>query len=184
MRSISTITLFFVLFISYFTLTSQSNGGSGSVGSVTFVSYAPNETIEAKSKDLKGAVDWKTSRFAFAVSIQSFMGFNSRLQREHFNENYMESSKFPKATFSGKIIETVNTSTLKTQQVRAKGKLTIHGVSKEVTIPVKLTKSGTKVLANSQFKVKLADYSISIPRIVSKKLSDNIDVEVNCELKG
>src|SRR5579859_1595395 len=79
-------------------------------GEVSFTSNAKLELINASSKRVKGIIDPTTNNFAFVVTIQSFEGFNSNLQREHFNEKYMETDKFYDATFSGKIIEAVDFS--------------------------------------------------------------------------
>jgi len=76
-------------------------------GKVEFSSDAPLEIIKAKSDKLKGAIDKTANTFAFAVDMSSFKGFNGDLQREHFHENYIETEKFPKASFSGKFIEQV-----------------------------------------------------------------------------
>src|SRR5688500_7889636 len=75
-------------------------------GSINFTSNAQLELIKASSDKVQGLLDPNNNQFAFAVDIKSFQGFNSQLQREHFNEKYLESEKFPKARFSGKIIET------------------------------------------------------------------------------
>lgn len=77
---------------------------------ITFNSDAPNELIKATSKKLKGLVNSGKKQFAFKVDVVSFEGFNSPLQREHFNENYMESFRYPDMSFSGKIIEDVDLS--------------------------------------------------------------------------
>ncbi len=97
-------------------------------GTIKFVSEAPLETITAKSNSLKGIIDTTSNTFSFSVSINSFQGFNSALQEQHFYENYMESSEFPLATFSGKIIELIDYTTPGTYHIRAKGILTIHAL--------------------------------------------------------
>lgn len=147
-------------------------------GKVTFLSQAPQETIEAKSDQLRGVVDWDKSSFYFTIDIQSFMGFNSPMQRIHFNENYMESATYANATFSGKIIESVNVNNLKKQTIRAKGKMNIHGVAREVIIPVTIYPANGKINCDADFNVMLQDYNIKIPRIVNRKLSPKIQVNV------
>ncbi len=77
-------------------------------GTIYFKSDAPLELIEATSNKMRGLINPKDNSFAFAVKINTFQGFNSPLQREHFNENYMESKRYPEATFSGRIIENVS----------------------------------------------------------------------------
>jgi hypothetical protein len=92
-------------------------------GKVRFISDAPLEKIEASSERLRGAVDAGANTFAWTVAIRSFKGFNSDLQLEHFNENYMESAKYTDAKFEGKIIEDVDCSKDGVYPVRAKGRL-------------------------------------------------------------
>ena len=94
-------------------------------GTVSFTSDAPLEIIKASSDKLVGALDTKKKEFYFRVNMSTFYGFNSALQREHFNENYMESHKYPKTTFKGKIIEDIDFTKAGTYNIRAKGKLNI-----------------------------------------------------------
>jgi hypothetical protein len=99
-----------------------------SKGNVEFTSDAPLELIEASSDLLTGVIKISDVSFAFRVTMRSFEGFNSSLQKTHFNENYMESSKFPYTIFEGKIIEDIDFSTSGTYNVRGKGSFTSHGV--------------------------------------------------------
>ena len=124
-------------------------------GTVTFRSEAPFELINATSREMKGAVDISKNNFAFRIRIRSFEGFNSPLQREHFNENYMESEKYPEATFNGKIIETINYEQKGKYTIRAKGILTIHGVEQERIIKSEMELTGKSILINSSFTVLL-----------------------------
>ena len=120
--------------------------------------------------------------FVFKINISSFTGFNSPLQREHFNENYMETTFYPEAIFTGKVIEDADLSKDGAYNIRAKGKLKIHGIEQERIIKVHVVTKNKKLTATSDFIVLLADYDIKIPRIVSDKLSPNINVLVNCVL--
>lgn len=153
-----------------------------STGTVSFVSDAPLESITATSKTLKGLVDISSRTFAFTVDIASFLGFNSPLQRVHFNENYMESGDYPVATFAGKIIEDVNLSIDGDYEVRVKGKLIIHGVEKERIIKgtIRIEKGSMKI--NAKFTVLLEDHEIRIPKVVMQKISQVVSVEVSATL--
>jgi hypothetical protein len=148
-----------------------------------FHSEAPKELISATSGEMKGLIDISKRTFAFKVDIPSFMGFNSPLQREHFNENYMESNAYPEASFSGKVIEDVDFSREGSYQVRAKGKLRIHGVERERIIKAIVTNKAGKLSISSDFLVALADHDIRIPRVVSEKLAPEISVSVKAFLK-
>ena len=123
-----------------------------------------------------------TNQFAFSVDVKSFKGFNSALQREHFNEKYMESEKFPKASFSGKIIEHVDFSKDGTYDVRAKGDLDIHGVKQTRIIKGKITIHNGSLQVNAQFTVPLSDHNISIPSIVSQKIATEIQVQFEASM--
>ncbi|MCB0376383.1 MAG: YceI family protein, partial [Sinomicrobium sp.] len=116
-------------------------------GRMHFKSDAPLELIEATSAELKGVLDTEKGSFAFSVDIPTFQGFNSPLQREHFNENYLESKRYPRATFVGKIIEEVDFFAPGSYEVRAKGVLDVHGVKQERIIKGQLnvTKDGISI---------------------------------------
>lgn len=153
-----------------------------STGTINFRSDARLELIRASSKELKGAVETDKKTFAFKVRMRSFQGFNSPLQREHFNENYMESESYPEASFTGKIIEDVNFNTPGKYTVRAKGILSIHGIEQERIIKSEIEITSNAVLIKSNFTVLLNDHKILIPKVVSEKLANEIKVEITAEL--
>jgi len=151
-------------------------------GQIKFASKAQLEMIQANSNKLQGILDPTTNKFAFLVNVQSFQGFNSELQRKHFNENYMESEKFTQAKFSGKIIEQIDYTQDNTFDVRAKGELEIHGQKQTRIIKGKITIKGNQVIIETNFMVPLSDHSISIPKIVSQKIATEIEVDINTTL--
>ena len=150
-------------------------------GKINFKSVAPLENITAESSKLKGIMNLTDNSFAFSIEMKSFQGFNSDLQREHFHENYLESDKFPKAQFTGKLIDKFNPD-LATQKIRAKGQIEIHGIVKERIIEVTITKSDNKFHFTANFSVALADHGITIPRIVYQKISENISITVEGDI--
>lgn len=152
-------------------------------GLINFASNAQLELIKASSDKIQGLIDPQTKQFAFSVDIRSFVGFNSELQREHFNEKYMESEKFPKARFSGKIIEEIDFTTDGTYDVRAKGELEIHGQKQTRIIRGRVTVKSGSLDVQSNFIVPLADHNISIPNIVSQKIATEIEVDINAAMK-
>lgn len=145
---------------------------------VTFHSSTAQEQIHASSEGLAGIIDMSKKKFAFKISLASFMGFNNSVQREHFNENYMESSIFPDATFTGKIVEDVDLSQDGDYRVRAKGKLKIHGIEQERIVYSRVLVADHKISVNATFTVPLADHNIKIPRVVTDKLATNINVSL------
>ena len=151
-------------------------------GKITFKSDAPLEVIQAKSNKLRGVIDTAKQSFAWTVEIKTFEGFNSPLQREHFNENYMESKKYPKASFVGKIIEHIDFQKNGTYTVRAKGKLNIHGVEQERIIKSQLEVKDNKIRVQASFSVPLAEHNITVPKIVYQKIAEEIVVTVDAEL--
>lgn len=151
-------------------------------GEVTFSSAAPLEMIKASSNKLAGILSTEKKTFAFVVPMTSFEGFVQPLQKEHFNENYIESDKYPNAKFEGKIIEDINFSKDGVCTVRAKGKFSIHGVEEPKTIKCKLTIKGKEIKVKSNFKVLLEDYGIQIPSVVNQKIAEEINVDINLTL--
>ena len=151
-------------------------------GSIDFDSNAPQELIHASSPKLRGILDVSKKTFAFKIPIVSFQGFNSPLQREHFNENYMESDLFPEATYTGKIIEDIDFSKDGKYQVRTKGKLRIHGIEQERIIRSDISIKGQRITVFSAFIVSLSDHNIKIPRVVYDKLAPDINVTVQASL--
>ncbi|HRI58767.1 MAG TPA: YceI family protein [Saprospiraceae bacterium] len=153
-------------------------------GKISFKSDAPLEVISAKSGKLRGVIDTTKQTFAWSVDIKTFEGFNSPLQREHFNENYMESKKYPKASFSGKIIEKIDFQKNGTYAVRAKGQLNIHGIEQERIIKSQLEVNDGKLRVQATFTVPLTDHNITIPKVVYQKIAEEVAITVNAELTG
>ena len=147
-------------------------------GRVDFTSDAPLEVIKASSTKLAGVLNLEDRSFSFSIPMNSFQGFNSALQRTHFNENYLETEKYPKATFNGKIIEEVDFSTDGLVNIRAKGKLDIHGVEQDRIIRCSLRIIPGKLSVTSDFTVPLEDHDITIPSIVRQKIAEVIDVHI------
>lgn len=149
-----------------------------SEGTVSFISEAPLEIISASSNSLKGVVDPTKGTFAFQLETKTLTGFNSPLQQEHFYENYIESEKFPIASFQGKIIEQVDFDIPGRKQIRAKGILDIHGKKMERIIKCTLELQNNTFTARSSFKVNLEDHNISIPKLVYQKIAEDVTVTV------
>jgi len=148
----------------------------------SFTSEAPSELINASSAGLKGVIDPSKKTFLFKIPIASFRGFNTPIQQEHFNENYMESGHYPQAEFKGKIIEDIDLFREGSYTIRAKGSMTIHGVEQPCIIRVTMRVKKKDIIVSSSFPVALADYNIKIPRIVNDKLNPQILVNVDATL--
>lgn len=152
-------------------------------GKVKFFSSAPLEDIEAISEKVSAIYNNQNGEVAAIIPISSFE-FDNGLMQEHFNENYMESEKYPKASFSGKIEKPENNLPGTIFQTEVKGKLTIHGVTKERIIPLTLTylEDGS-VKVTSKFMVKVADHKIKIPSIVFQNIAEEVEVTLDLILK-
>lgn len=149
-------------------------------GTVSFFSSSPLEDIEARSQQTTALVALNTGEMAFNVPIRSFQ-FRRTLMQEHFNENYLESEKYPKATFTGRLLDWQPAALAATGQplaVVAEGDLTIHGVTRRVRVPGTLTLSGTELQVQAQFTVAPADYNIVIPALVRGHIAKNVLVTV------
>lgn len=150
-------------------------------GSVSFFSKATLENISADNNEVVSFINEQTGDIQFSVLIRSFH-FKKSLMEEHFNENYMESDKYPKAIFKGKIsnLSAVNFSADGNYSTEVSGDLTIHGITKNIKVPATIhVKSGT-ISADSKINVKPADYKISIPGVVKDNIAETILVTISC----
>ncbi|MCG8410512.1 MAG: YceI family protein [Bacteroidales bacterium] len=174
--------IFVLLFVLSTFITEAQDLFTVSKSNIEFTSDAPLELIKASSNEVSGALKTIDRTFVFRMAIKSFEGFNSSLQKTHFNENYMESDKYPNAIFVGKIIEEINFKTSGIHEIRAKGSFTCHGIKQERIIKCKLKISPDKINVSSKFTVLLEDHNIKIPTVVSQKIAEEIVVFVNLDL--
>jgi len=153
-------------------------------GKIEFFSKAPMEDIEAKNKTATAVIDTKTGAIQFAVQMKGFE-FQKALMQEHFNENYVESDKYPKAEFKGTITNNsdINYSKPGTYTANVKGKMTLHGVTKDVETTGTIKVAADHLDASSSFSILLSDYNIKIPNIVKDKISNNIKITVDTRLE-
>jgi polyisoprenoid-binding protein YceI len=154
-----------------------------STGTISFISNAPLEIIKASSNKMKGLIDESKKSFSFRVAYETFEGFNSSLQRDHFNEKYVESEKYPEAIFNGTIENEIDFSKNGSYTINTKGKLNLHGVEKDRTIKSTVSILNGIVHIESKFNVLLDDHNISIPKIVTQKIATEIVVDVKADLK-
>lgn len=145
---------------------------------ISLYSKAPIEDIEAKSDKGTSVYNAGTGDLAFSLPISSFR-FEKSLMQEHFNENYMESDKYPLATFKGKIQEQVDAMRDGSYPVNVAGVLTVHGVSQNRTIPGSITVQKGVITMTSEFMVKCVDHKITIPTIVFHNIAENIKINVS-----
>ncbi|MES1226264.1 MAG: YceI family protein [Bacteroidota bacterium] len=151
-------------------------------GQISFFGKTPMENIEAVNNEVSSALNVQTGEIGFAVLIKGFH-FDRALMEDHFNENYMESDNIPKASFKGKInnMGTVSISKDGSYPVTADGDLTIHGVTKKVTVSGNIVVKGGQLQLLSKFKVAPKDYNIKIPSLVADKIAESMNVSVDCK---
>lgn len=149
-------------------------------GSISFFSHTPVEDIKADNNQVASIVDIQTGEVVFNVLIKSFV-FEKALMQEHFNENYMESDKFPKSSFKGKIdnLEAIDFGKDGSYPASVTGEITIHGVTRPHKTTGEIEVKNGKVFIKSHFKVLPADFNIEIPSVVSEKIAKAIEVTVN-----
>ena len=170
---------FHLLFLTCSCLTTLGQKLSVEKSLITFFSDAAIEDISAKNTKTNSIFDLETGEIAFSIPIKEFK-FAKSLMQEHFNEKYMESDKFKSATFEGKIMGYDAKST-GPQSAKALGKMTIHGVTKEIPGTIEISKD--KALIKSKFNVKLEDYSIPRPQILWQNIAEAVEVSVDFTFK-
>ncbi len=152
-------------------------------GNIRFYSEAPTENIEAINKQVNSALDLASGDFVFRVLMKAFE-FEKALMQEHFNENYVESHKFPNATFVGKVtnISELDISRNGLYDAKIEGDLTIHGVTKKISEKGTFEVVDGTIKGKSVFFVAVADYDIKIPRAVISNIAEKIEVTVDVSL--
>jgi len=153
-------------------------------GHISFYAGTSLEDIQADNYQVAANLNPATGDMAFSMLIKGFE-FKRALMQEHFNENYMESDKYPKSTFRGKIsnIGAVNFDKNGTYKVTVSGVLDIHGVSKNVTEPGTIIVTADSVREKSDFDITLKDYKIEIPSVVKNKIKEVVQIRVDVAYK-
>ena len=148
-------------------------------GQVSFFSYTTAENIEAKNNQVLSIVDFENNKIAISMLMNAFV-FKKSLMHEHFNESYIESDLYPKATFEGKIIDfDPNYEGIQTRII--KGQLTIRNITKNIDIKTKISKVKGVFLITGDFKITVKDFDIKIPPIVTPNIAKIISTEFRFE---
>ena len=171
-----TKTILLLLYV-FFTDNALAQKYKSSSSSIHFFSNAPVEDIEATNLDGQSAIDLATGEIVFSIPIKSFT-FEKSLMQEHFNENYMESDKYPKAIFKGEIMN-FDLSNNELQKANAKGIINIHGVEQEISVEGQIKISDDSMELKAKFSIKLEDYKIKIPKVVFYNIAEIVDVTIS-----
>lgn len=180
MHFMKTLLLLLVAVVSSANAQIYKNKKEGS--SIHFISKSPLEDIEAINKSPIAVYKVESGDVQFAAVMTQFK-FKSALMEEHFNENYVESEKYPQAIFKGKFSEKVDLTTDAENKVAVTGTLTLHGVSKEIIAEGTIVKRGEEVMIHSVIKIALADYNIKVPSLYVQNISELVDVTIRAVLE-
>lgn len=171
-----------VLMIAFFKLSTGQNYYTKN-GYISFYSKALIENIQANNNQVVCILNTQDGQLQFSLLIKNFH-FEKALMEEHFNENYLESDKYPKSFFKGKIID-INTINFKKDgdySINVSGNLTLHNITKTITTPgIIIIKEGL-VYISSKFNINLADFGIIISKAVKNNISDTPEISVSCLL--
>ncbi len=153
-------------------------------GYIGFFSATPMENIEAHNYQASSVLDTESGEMVYSVLIKGFE-FEKALMQEHFNEKYLESDKYPKSTFKGRIlnIDELDLSKDGIYDVEVEGDLTIKDATNHIKVKGTLERKGDHLIAKTKFPVRVADYNIHIPAMVKDNIAEVVDVNVNVEYK-
>jgi hypothetical protein len=153
-------------------------------GSIVFYSHTAIEDITAENTEVGSVIDAEKGEVAVIVEMMAFQ-FEKKLMQEHFNENYVESEKFPKARFNGKMLNNneVDYSSDGEYMVRVEGELTIHGVTNRISAEGTIEIKHGTLTARTKFMLNPEDYGIRVPSVVRKNIAEEMEIRVNLELQ-
>lgn len=173
-----------ILFITLAASGVQAQKYMTKTGHIRFFSTTPIEDIEAHNRQVNAALDSQTGDLVFKAMMKSFQ-FEKALMQEHFNENYVESDKYPNSTFKGKVtnIKDVDFGKNGKYDVTIEGDLTIKDVTKKIKEKGTLEVNGDKVTGISTFNILVADYNIKIPSTVANNIAKSIQIDVDVKFE-
>lgn len=149
-------------------------------GYIGFFSKTPLEDIRAENNQVYAIIDTDKKNLAFTCLVKGFL-FVKELMQEHFNENFAESDKYPKANFLGTYSGDIDTHKNGVYTIQVNGNLTFHGVTKPVSVPATIEVQDNKLIGKSNFKLAPADFNITIPALVREKIEKQMDVHISVE---
>jgi polyisoprenoid-binding protein YceI len=171
----------FFLSIVLFAFSAKAQIYTGKTSEVSFFSDGPMEDIYAICKSGQILFNAVKNEVAVRVTIKAFE-FDSKLMQEHFNEKYMESDKFPYATFTGKLSKTIDLTKDGIYKVDVVGKLTMHGVEKERTVPATVTVKSGDISVESKFIIALKDHHVEVPKLIAQNIAETVEATVKMTL--
>ncbi|UAY56589.1 YceI family protein [Arachidicoccus terrestris] len=170
---------FLIMVLALISVKSEAQSYFTRGGQISFFSKSPVEDIKAENHQVLAIIDPVRHKLAFNLLIKGFL-FEKQLMQDHFNEDVMESDRFPKATFTGSMKEGVKEGL---NHVHLTGQLTIRGITKPLNTMADLELKNQVLHGNCQFKISLADYKIKIPAVLKNNIAPDILVTVNVDCK-
>ncbi len=175
-------TIVLVVLLSSYFVNSEAQVFITTTGKVQFFSETPLENISAVNSNASSLINTQTDSVFVRMKNTGFV-FKNALMQDHFNENYMESTKFPLASFRGKINEKIDYTKEGSYPVTATGKFALHGVEKIETIKGTLTVKSQAIHLDAELMVHTADFKIEIPKLVFSKIAEDIKVTMSADYK-
>ena len=179
MRCVRVISVMFLVFWVFYSSGLKAQKFRSKSSMVHFYSDAPMEDIEANNPDGKSVIDLSTGQLVFRIPIKSF-SFEKSLMQEHFNENYLESDKYPEATFRGTLLD-YDTAEVEWQKAKARGIMYIHGVEQNIEVEGDIQIGTDRIKIKAEFPITLKDYKIKIPKVVFYNIAEVVDVTITFE---
>lgn len=149
---------------------------------ISFFSASPLENIEAENKAAKPIINTANGDIQIKIAMSAFV-FDKPLMQEHFNENYVETEKYPYTIFKGKINETIDWTKDGEHKVTVTGTLSMHGVDKERTLEGTVSVKGTEITIATKFNIHIADHNIKVPSLYIKNIAEDVEVKLNAALE-
>jgi polyisoprenoid-binding protein YceI len=149
-------------------------------GFIGFYSKTSLEDIKAENKQVYAVIDAGKKNLGFNLLVKGF-SFHKKLMQDHFNEEYIESDKYPKARFIGSYTGDVDITKNGIYKVQVQGDLTLHGVTKAINVPATIEVKDGKLTGRSEFKLTPSDFNIKIPSLVREKIAQQMDIRVSVE---
>lgn len=172
---------YILLLLTCLSLTVNAQLYSTRTGFTGFYSETPFENIVAENNQVYAILDISKKTIAFSMLMKSFV-FQKELMQVHFNEDYIESDKYPKANFTGSFTEIVDPLKNGTILLHISGSMMMHGITKPFSASATLVIQNNTIDGTSNFKIDPADFNIKIPSLVRKKIADQVDVKVKVSL--
>lgn len=176
-KAVQTGSLMVLIFLAFSMVISAQGKYLTHSGTVRFYSHTAIEDITAENNSVSSVIDAATGELVIIIRMTEFK-FKKKLMQEHFNENYVESETFAKATFKGRIVNNadVDYSSKGVYRVEVEGEFNLHGVSNMLSTEGTLEVNEKGILARTKFLLNPEDFDIKIPGVIRKNISEHLEI--------